>query len=348
MNYIPKNRIRGVVTLIFFLLAQYALAQLPNITVKVPNVKRFVQITADNVNLRRLPNATSGKVMSWSSDGGSIDTYEKLFYADTEKTRYRANNMTGAYISTFHPMKGELYMVSNKNPEPQNGWYQILVTASENSGNPGHANAKMAWVNASFCKVIDINEDQKAQENINIPISFKWDDIQEREIPEDVIPYTKGFRIGLPGTYKGVRLMFNPKYDENTVNINVLNHIGNFIYCSRLPLQIKFGAQSSTKATFKITEEEADMEDADPTQVLQVSLKESAPVKNTLLTIVTPLIDPHTEAYKMFYGLAWPNNNIPTDEVYFLGKDGKCYSFKYDQELLNEYGYYTHSIAIAQ
>lgn len=63
--------------------------------VKQPSVKRFVKITSDNVNLRRLPNTNSGKLMSWNSDGGSFETYTKIFFSDTEGSKYRANDMTG-------------------------------------------------------------------------------------------------------------------------------------------------------------------------------------------------------------------------------------------------------------
>lgn len=77
--------------------------------VKQPSVKRFVKITSDNVNLRRLPNTNSGKLMSWNSDGGSFETYTKIFFSDTEGSKYRANNMTGAYVDTYHPYNGNIY-----------------------------------------------------------------------------------------------------------------------------------------------------------------------------------------------------------------------------------------------
>ena len=125
--------------------------------VKQPSVKRFVKITSDNVNLRRLPNTNSGKLMSWNSDGGSFETYTKIFFSDTEGSKYRANDMTGAYVDTYHPYNGNIYMVNSKQQEAQNGWYQIFVTAESYAESAEEPNSKMAWVKGDFCKVVDLN-----------------------------------------------------------------------------------------------------------------------------------------------------------------------------------------------
>ena len=119
-------------------------------TAKVPATNRFVMITSDGVNVRRLPNATSGKVMTWNSDGGSIDTYTKIYFSDTEAKLYRANSMTGAYVEPFHPAKNSYLPVAANQLDTQNGWYNVLVTAGEYAGNPGQANAKFAWVKGDF------------------------------------------------------------------------------------------------------------------------------------------------------------------------------------------------------
>ena len=111
------------------LMASASTAKAYSFQVNQPCVKRFVKITSDNVNLRRLPNTNSGKLMTWNSDGGSFETYTKIFFSDTESSKYRANNMTGAYVDTYHPYNGNIYMVNSKQQEAQNGWYQIFVTA---------------------------------------------------------------------------------------------------------------------------------------------------------------------------------------------------------------------------
>lgn len=100
-------------SLVLSLTALPSVAQsIQKITIKVPKVTRFLQIKNEGVNLRRLPNTTSGKLMIWNSDGGSIDTYAKLFYSDTEATRFRPNRNTGAYIEAYHPQKGEIMMLN--------------------------------------------------------------------------------------------------------------------------------------------------------------------------------------------------------------------------------------------
>lgn len=69
-----------VIGLVLFLfLFQKAVAQINKLTVKVPDFKRFVIVTQDNVNLRRTPSVNGGKLMRWNSDGGSYDTYCKIF-----------------------------------------------------------------------------------------------------------------------------------------------------------------------------------------------------------------------------------------------------------------------------
>ena len=80
-------------------------AQSENITLTVPDFKGFFIVNGDMVNLRRLPNVNSGKLMEWHSDGGSFDTYAQLFYADTEAAKYRPNASTGAYIEPYQAFK---------------------------------------------------------------------------------------------------------------------------------------------------------------------------------------------------------------------------------------------------
>lgn len=47
------------------------------------------------------------------------------------------------------------------NIESQNGWYQVGVIANSYGGNPGHANAKLAWIKGDFCKVVDVDMNAK-------------------------------------------------------------------------------------------------------------------------------------------------------------------------------------------
>lgn len=109
----------GLVLLLFQF--QETAAQINKLTVKVPDFKRFVIVTQDNVNLRRTPSVNGGKLMRWNSDGGSYDTYCKIFFADTESKLYRPNSMTGAFVETFHPMNGDFLPVNPNSIESQNG-----------------------------------------------------------------------------------------------------------------------------------------------------------------------------------------------------------------------------------
>lgn len=67
----------GLVLLLFQF--QETAAQINKLTVKVPDFKRFVVITQDKVNVRRTPSVNGGRLMQWESDGGSFDTYCKIF-----------------------------------------------------------------------------------------------------------------------------------------------------------------------------------------------------------------------------------------------------------------------------
>ena len=155
----------GLVLLLFQF--QETAAQINKLTVKVPDFKRFVVITQDKVNVRRTPSVNGGRLMQWESDGGSFDTYCKIFFADTEANLYRANSLTGASVGPYHLSKDEILPVNPNKLDPQNGWYQVGVTAQTYAGNPDMANAKLAWVKSDFCKVIDIDMNARSYCFIN-------------------------------------------------------------------------------------------------------------------------------------------------------------------------------------
>lgn len=102
------------------------------------------------------------------------ETYTKIF-SDTEGSKYRANDMTGAYVDTYHPYNGNIYMVNSKQQEAQNGWYQIFVTAESYAESAEEPNSKMAWVKGDFCKVVDLNEDNNSVTGMMIPAAVYYD-----------------------------------------------------------------------------------------------------------------------------------------------------------------------------
>ena len=89
MNKVIQNF--GVIFFLLMFTNVSLSAQTNRISVKVPDFKRFVIVTQDNVNLRRTPSVNGGKLMQWESDDGSFDTYCKIYYADTEASLYRPN-----------------------------------------------------------------------------------------------------------------------------------------------------------------------------------------------------------------------------------------------------------------
>ena len=121
MNKVIQNF--GVIFFLLMFTNVSLSAQTNRISVKVPDFKRFVIVTQDNVNLRRTPSVNGGKLMQWESDDGSFDTYCKIYYADTEASLYRPNSRTGARVSAYHPLKDAVLPVNPNQLEPQNGWY---------------------------------------------------------------------------------------------------------------------------------------------------------------------------------------------------------------------------------
>lgn len=55
-------------------------ANAQTLKVTVPKGSLYFQVMKEGVNMRRQPNAKSGKLMVWNSDAGSEDTYTKLFF----------------------------------------------------------------------------------------------------------------------------------------------------------------------------------------------------------------------------------------------------------------------------
>lgn len=175
----------GLCLVMLFSPFMLAYAQISRVTVKVPDFKRFVVITQDNVNLRRTPSVNGGKLMQWESDEGSFDTYCKIYFADTEASLYRPNSRTGARVSAYHPLKDALLPVNPNQLEPQNGWYQVGVTAQAYAGNPDKANAKLAWVKSDFCKVVDIDMDAKPYQ-FKFPRYVYFDTEREENVPDQM------------------------------------------------------------------------------------------------------------------------------------------------------------------
>lgn len=114
-------------------------------SVQATDFSMFAVLNADDVNIRKEANANSGKLMMWSSDGGSYDTVTKLFFSDENKGRYRANAKTGAFIQAIHYPKGTMlpYFMEN------DGWLAIDV-----SGETPEING--AFIMSKFCDLLAV------------------------------------------------------------------------------------------------------------------------------------------------------------------------------------------------
>ena len=318
--------------LLFVVLVLFSLniqAQPHAVTVKMPAFKRFVKLTAENVNFRRLPNVNSGKIMAWNSDGGSADTYTMLYYSDTEKNKYKVGGLSGAYNSAYSSFKGATYPVSDF----QNGWYCVEVA--------GDKNAKNAWVKGSFCQELSVKEGGAS--SVTIPSYFYWNPQQYMSFP--------GTRVSLNqmvhrngGIYKNLRFITGVSSKDGKISIAFPMIVGDFCVVVRQEVFITYKANCKTP-NLTIYE----MEGMD--ELLQE------------LHFNVPNVTAQ-KAYELFFKylgsctdsdfgkivkIAFPEDGyLPrdVDEVYFLGTDGKSYDISYAYKTPTSYFTNTKKFAI--
>lgn len=314
--------------------------------VKQPSVKRFVKITSDNVNLRRLPNTNSGKLMSWNSDGGSFETYTKIFFSDTEGSKYRANDMTGAYVDTYHPYNGNIYMVNSKQQEAQNGWYQIFVTAESYAESAEEPNSKMAWVKGDFCKIVDLNEDNNSVTGMIIPAAVYYD----METGDNVT--AKGVSLSetqtrKQGEYANLRFCTYMLPDGENMQVSLFQKVNAFVYVSRCNIELNYGVRQNAACSLKVVQEESDMEDAGDMMVLRASLK--APKgKAAVDALNNYLLSCGDAEFGKLVDVLCPDHKLPTNDVYFCGTDGKVYTFSYDSSTVKDYGGLDYNVNVSK
>ena len=298
-------------------------AQTNRISVKVPDFKRFVIVTQDNVNLRRTPSINGGKLMCWNSDGGSIDTYCKIFFADTESKLYRSNSMTGAYVETFHPMNGDFLPVNPNNIESQNGWYQVGVIANSYGGNPGHANAKLAWIKGDFCKVVDVDMNAKPSQ-IAFPRNFSYDGEREEEVKGPLVTIREGLRRK-SGLYTNLTFFVTASPDGNSILVTAPILSSHFVFIARTSIDVQYDSEQKSAVVLHEVEEENEMGDVDT--FLRLTTNTEAQKSKAAVNYILAASD---QVFGKLVKFLFPENKIPTDEVYFMNTEGKCQSFGYD------------------
>lgn len=299
-------------------------AQIGKVSVKVPDFKRFVVITQDNVNLRRTPSVNGGKLMQWESDGGSFDTYCKIYFADTEANLYRPSSQTGASVSPYHPSKDELLPVNPNQMETQNGWYQVGVTAQTYAGNPGMANAKLAWVKSDFCKVVDIDMDAKPSQ-FKFPRYIYFNSEREENIQGPDVTIREGVRR-TSGLFNNITFFLTPAPDGNSVLLAAPIASNHFLYVARLCMEVEY--DSEQKSTVVIHEDE------DEIGAGNIYLRLTTNTNSQKAVVAANYILKSSDAvFGKIVKCLFTDNKIPTDEVYYMTTDGKCESFGYDPNI---------------
>lgn len=301
-------------------------AQTNRISVKVPDFKRFVIVTQDNVNLRRTPSVNGGKLMCWNSDGGSYDTYCKIFFTDTESKLYRPNSMTGAFVESFHPMNGDFLPVNPNNIESQNGWYQVGVIANSYGGNPGHANAKLAWIKGDFCKVVDVDMNAKPSQ-IAFPRNFSYDGEREEEVKGPLVTIREGLRRK-SGLYTNLTFFVTASPDGNSILVTAPILSSHFVFIARTSIDVQYDSEQKSAVVLHEVEEENEIGDADT--FLRLTTNTEAQKSKAAVNYILAASD---QVFGKLIKFLFPENKIPTDEVYFIDTEGKCQSFGYDPNI---------------
>lgn len=324
-------------SLVLSLTALPSVAQsIQKITIKVPKVTRFLQIKNEGVNLRRLPNTTSGKLMIWNSDGGSIDTYSKLFYSDTEATRFRPNRNTGAYIEAYHPQKGEVMILNPQKSEAQNGWYQLQITAPDYAGNPGQANTKLAWVRGDFCKVVDKvepNDDQLGDLEVLIPAC-------DVEGTKQLDFHIKNCSVRNGGAYNNVWYEVN-SLNEDEIYFVQFVYAADFVYIANARIPIEYDAEQNEKVCLKTVVEENDMGDAEDYEYLKAFVKMPRGM-NSFQAVVNYINTCPDEVFGQIISTLTPDGVMPADQVYFIGNDGRNYKVDFESNVASSIAYDTY------
>lgn len=299
-------------------MAQNADAQ--NITVTVPVSSHFVKVTAEGVNVRRLPNTTSGKIMLWNSDAGSIDTYCKIFYSDTEANLYKANRNTGAYIDAFHPYVDDCMVVASSNPTPVNGWYNVIANAPEYAGAPGRGNSRLGWIKADFCKAIDMTDNTNGA--FSYPIDVKWDSKKESYIfGKAANTNGGGFKRGT-GKFAKLTLQADADEENNTLQLYTAAFFSGYRLVAECNIEIIHDPDMTSNYAMEQTENDM----GDPAG-LAIKVKSN---KNMIHSALFYLMKCPDSVFQQVMDEMFPEGKFPTDKVYIVNKSGnmECINFK--------------------
>lgn len=311
-----------------------ASAQSEKITLTVPDFKSFFIVDGDMVNLRRLPNVNSGKLMEWYSDGGSFDTYAQIFYADTEAANYRPNARTGAYIEPYQAFNDQYLPLNPKQTEPQNGWYNVIATATSFRDSPGKANSKPAWIKGTLGYVADVTTDGRIR-NIRISINPNLDD-QSAEECGKLRQASKGMRR-LSGDYKDLGIFCD--VDNNWASVCFPIFAGNFLYVAGMQLEIKVDRTQQQPVFIETrTIRENDMQYQEAT----ITVNNPNGIEQA---IANHLMNCSDEEFSKITKWVFINDKVPTNNVFFISSDGRKHMMNYEADELSGFETKTYTLA---
>lgn len=296
-------------------------ANAQTLKVTVPKGNLFFQVMKEGVNMRRQPNAKSGKLMVWNSDAGSEDTYTKLFFSDTEAARFRPNSGTGAFVEPFHPEQGDWLIGSCTLDGDQNGFFKAVVTAPEYA-NTGHGNAKTAWVSGSLVSVVE--------KSLDIDLEKETFPLWERYNPEkgenEYGPMThvgKGWKRG-SGDYGALEFFISPNAKNNSLSVaNAIIYDG-FLLISRAEIAVEHDPGLATDFALVKVEEENDMGDVEERCVIKMKSAEKIYVNAAFNLLKSP-----DSSFKSFMDTMFPGGEGQTNEVIVANAYGPAEAISY-------------------
>ena len=309
-------------------------AQSENITLTVPDFKGFFIVNGDMVNLRRLPNVNSGKLMEWHSDGGSFDTYAQLFYADTEAAKYRPNASTGAYIEPYQAFNDNYLPLNPEQTEPQNGWYNVIAMATHFQDSPGKANSKPAWIKGTLGYIADVTTDGRIR-NISIPINPNLDDQSAKECGK-LRRASTGMRRQ-SGDYKDLGMFCD--IDNNWASVCFPIFAGNFLYVAGMQMEIKVDRTQQQPVFIETrTVRENDMQYQEATITVNNPNGIEQAIANHLQTC-------SDEEFSKITKWVFENDKVPTNNVFFISSDGMKHMMNYEADELSGFETKTYTLA---
>lgn len=222
-------------TLMFAASALTAVAQPTQVKVKAYEFSKFLEITKDDVNLRRQPSTTSGKLMEWSSDGGSYFTETYYYYTDYNPKRYRANDSNGSMVNKARVYKGWTYAVFDE----RNGWYQLQVNNRYDEAKP--------WVLGSFGKLYTL---RKAAELVPVPNQSSFDEHGNSHSPSFVQTVARK-----NGKYKGLKFGADYRASDGMLIVSFPFHVADYGYTVLATVGLRVDYAGGSKPQLNVTKE---------------------------------------------------------------------------------------------